>query len=177
MLTNYMDMCVDQDIAVFIGGLALIDRRIAVLNVSQDQCPWTHMPSRVRVRSCHTQRPDVDVNHRGPQRVKCLKRVRKTMTHFLLGGVYQGKDPLDNYELMFKTISWHTQSYLNTSLFLLCPSFSPNTAKTCELTHQHTLSCLLRVTSPKFAASQKYTVSDIYTKNSNTYVKHQCKDT
>lgn len=56
MLTNYMDMCVDQDIAVFIGGLALIYRCVAVLNVSQDQCTRTHIPSRVRIRLCDTQR-------------------------------------------------------------------------------------------------------------------------
>lgn len=56
MLTNYMDVCVDQDIAVFIGGLALIDRRIAVLNAGQDQCTSTHVPSWVRIRPCDTQR-------------------------------------------------------------------------------------------------------------------------
>lgn len=49
-------MCVDQDIAVFIGGLALIDRCVAVLNVGQDQCPRTHMPSGVQIRPYDTHR-------------------------------------------------------------------------------------------------------------------------
>lgn len=44
-----MDLCVDQNIAVFIGGLALINRCIAELNVGQDQCPRTHMPSGVQI--------------------------------------------------------------------------------------------------------------------------------
>lgn len=56
MLTSYMDACVDQDIAVFIGGLALIDRRIAVLNIGQDQRARTHVTSRVQIRPCDTQR-------------------------------------------------------------------------------------------------------------------------
>lgn len=51
-----MDLCVDQNIAVFISGLALIDRCIAVLNVGQDQCPRTHMPSGVQICPYNTHR-------------------------------------------------------------------------------------------------------------------------
>lgn len=56
MLTSNMDLCVDQNIAVFIGGLALINRCIAELNVGQDQCPRTHMPSGVQICPYNTQR-------------------------------------------------------------------------------------------------------------------------
>lgn len=51
-----MDVCVDQDTAVFVGGHALIDCCIAVLNVGQDQSPRTHMPSEVHIRPYNTQR-------------------------------------------------------------------------------------------------------------------------
>lgn len=118
VLTDYMDVCVDQDIAVFIGGFALIDRRIAVLNISQDQCPWTHVPSRVRVRPCHTHRHlRLDLNHRGVSKHCRIVQSYQNMSYWV--AFTEENNLLGNYEFM----NIHSHIYVFNSLFLLCPSF------------------------------------------------------